>query len=191
LVASPKLGSAISLGANAQRALGSDVSKVKSILLGTDGDSESEVKMKIGQVLDILEKDTRPSHAIEWLLALVVIGFAGWFFLRKRGGGASSGQTYTPAPRFNPPTSDYNTRPTPPPSTFQPASPMPLPGYNPGGYPAGPSQTGGSGMGGVAAGAAVGFLAHLIHRIAAIRWRVSCKALIAFTELGVKAIQFT
>jgi hypothetical protein len=34
-------------------------------------------------------------------------------------------------------------------------------------------------------------LAHLIHRIAAIRWRVSCKALIAFTELGVKAIQFT
>jgi DNA replication protein DnaC len=34
-------------------------------------------------------------------------------------------------------------------------------------------------------------LTHLIHRIAAIRWRVSCKALIAFTELGVKAIQFT
>jgi len=77
LVASPKMGSAISLGTNAQRALGSDVSKVKSILFGTDGDSESEVKMKVGQVLDILEKDTRPSHAIEWLLALVVIGFAG------------------------------------------------------------------------------------------------------------------
>ena len=34
-------------------------------------------------------------------------------------------------------------------------------------------------------------LAHLIHRMAAIRWRVSRKALMALTELGVKAIQFT
>ena len=100
LVASPKVGSAISLGTNAQRALGSDVSKVKSILFNTDGDSESEVKMKVGQVLHILEKDTRPSHAIEWLLALAAIGFAAWFFLRKRGGGGSSGQTYTPPTRL-------------------------------------------------------------------------------------------
>jgi hypothetical protein len=104
LVASPKVGSAISLGTNAQRALGSDVSKVKSILFDTDGDSEAEVKLKVGQVLNILEKDTRPGHAVEWLLALVGIGFAAWLFLRKRGGGGSSGQTYTPAPRLNPPT---------------------------------------------------------------------------------------
>ena len=34
-------------------------------------------------------------------------------------------------------------------------------------------------------------LTHLIHRMAAIRWRVSRKALMALTELGVKAIQFT
>ena len=106
LVASPKVGSAISLGTNAQRALGSDVSKVKSILFDTDGDSESDVKMKVGQVLDILEKDTRPSHAVEWLLALVGIGFAAWFFWRKRGGGRSSGQINTPAPRLNPPTTE-------------------------------------------------------------------------------------
>ena len=106
LVASPKVGSAISLGTDAQRALGSDVSKVKSILSGTEGDSEAEVKTKVGQVLDILEKDTRPSHAVEWLLALAAIGFAAWFFLRQRGGGGSSGQTYTPAPRINPPTTD-------------------------------------------------------------------------------------
>jgi hypothetical protein len=122
LVASPKVGAAISLGTNAERALGSDLSKVKSILFGIEGDSESEVKMKVGQVLDILERDTRPSHAIEWLLALIVIGFAAWFFLRKRGGGGSSGQTYMPAPRFNPPTTDNNERPTPPPSTFRPAA---------------------------------------------------------------------
>jgi hypothetical protein len=128
LVASPKLGSAISLGANAQRALGSDVAKVKTILSGTDGDSEAEVKIKVGQVLDILEKDTRPSHAVEWLLALGVIGFAAWFFLRKRGGGGSSGQALTPAPRFNPPTTDYNARPSPPPSTFRPSAPVPPPG---------------------------------------------------------------
>ena len=102
LVASPKVGSAISLGTNAQRALGSDVSKVKSLLSGTEGDSESDVKLKVGQVLDILEKDTRHSHAIGWLIALVVIGFAVWFLLRKRGGGGSSGQTYTPAPRVIP-----------------------------------------------------------------------------------------
>jgi len=106
LVASPKVGSAISLGTDAQRALGSDVSKVKSILSGTEGDSEAEVKTKVGQVLDILEKDTRPSHAVAWLLALAAIGFAAWFFLRQRGGGGSSGQTYTPAPRINPPTTD-------------------------------------------------------------------------------------
>jgi hypothetical protein len=114
LVASPKVGSAISLGADAQRALGSDVSKVKSILSGTEGDSEADVKMKVGQVLDILEKDTRPSHTIEWLLALVVIGFAAWFFWRKRGGGGSSGQTYTPAPRINPPSAGHNEGPSPP-----------------------------------------------------------------------------
>jgi len=114
LVASPKLGSAISLGTGAQRALGSDVSKVKSILSGTDGDSEAEVKMKVGQVLDILEKDTRPGHAAAWLIALVMIGFAAWFFVRKRGGGGSPGQTYTPAPRINPPAIDPDKRPTPP-----------------------------------------------------------------------------
>ena len=103
LVASPKVGSAISLGTDAQRALGSDVSKVKSILSGTEGDSEAEVKTKVGQVLDILEKGTRPSHAIEWLLGLGVMGLAAWFFLRKRGGGGFLGQAYTPAPRLNPP----------------------------------------------------------------------------------------
>ena len=65
-----------------------------------------EVKLKVGQVLDILEKDTRPSHAVQWLLALIGIGFAAWLFLRKRGGGGSSGQTNTPAPRLNPPTTD-------------------------------------------------------------------------------------
>ncbi len=112
LVASPKVGSAISLGTGAQKALGSDVAKVKSILSGTEGDSEADVKMKVGQVLDILEKDTRPGHAVEWLLALVVIGLAAWFFLRKRGGGGSSGQTYTPAPRVNPPATDSNERPS-------------------------------------------------------------------------------
>ena len=101
LVASPKVGSAISLGTNAERALGSDVAKVKSILFGTDGDSESEVKMKVGQVLAILERDTRPSHAVEWLLALVVIGFTAGFFLRKRGGGGSSGRTNRPTPSHN------------------------------------------------------------------------------------------
>ena len=158
LVASPKVGSAISLGTDAERALGSDLSKVKSILFATDGDSESEVKMKVGQVLDILERDTRPSHAIAWILALVVIGFATWFLWRKRGGGGSSGQTYPLAPRFNPPIITHDTRPTPPPSTFRPASPMPPPGYNPGGYPVGPSQNRESGLGGVAAGAAAGFL---------------------------------
>jgi hypothetical protein len=158
LVASPKAGSAISLGTNAQRALGSDVSKVRSLLSGTEGDSESEVKMKVGQVLDILEKDTRPSHAIAWVLGLVVIGFAAWFFLRKRGGGGSSGQTYTPAPRFNPPTTGYNERPSPTPSTFQPAALVPPPGYGQGGYPVPPSQNMGSGIGGVAVGAAAGFL---------------------------------
>ena len=79
--------------------------------------------MKVGRVLDILEKDTRHSHAIGWLIALVVIGFAAWFFLRKRGGGGSSGQTYTPAPRFNPPSTDYHERPALPPSTFRPAVP--------------------------------------------------------------------
>ena len=42
-----------------------------------------------------------------------------------------------------------------------------------------------------AEGAALSELAHLIHRMAAIRWRVSRKALMALTELGVKAIQFT
>lgn len=104
MVASPKLGSAISLGTDAQRALGSDVSKVKGIRFDTDGDSEADVKRKVGQVLDILEKDTRPNHTVEWLLALVGIGFAAWLFLRKRGGGGSSGQTYTPAPRLNSPT---------------------------------------------------------------------------------------
>jgi hypothetical protein len=120
LVASPKVGSAISLGTKAQRALGSDVSKVKSLLFATEGDSESEVKMKVGQVLTILEKDTRPSHAVAWLLALFAIGLAAWFFWRKRGGGGSSGQTYTPAPRLNPPTTGYNQRPPPPASTFRP-----------------------------------------------------------------------
>ena len=159
LVASPKVGSAISLGANAQRALGSDLSKVKSILFGTEGDSESDVKMKVGQVLDILERDTRPSHAIEWLLALAAIGFAGLIFIRRRGGGGgSSGQTYTTAPRINLPPNDYNTRPTQPPSTFRPASPMLPPSYNPGNYPVAPSQNIGSGLGGVAVGAAAGFL---------------------------------
>jgi hypothetical protein len=158
LVASPKVGSAISLGSNAQRALGSDVSKVKSILSGTEGDSESDVKMKVGQVLDILEKDTRPSHVVAWLLALVVICFAGWFFLRKRGGGGSSGQTATPAPRFNPPTAGYNERPAPPTSTFRPTALVPPPGYGQGGTPVAPTQTMGSGMGGVAVGAAAGFL---------------------------------
>jgi hypothetical protein len=93
LVASPKVGSAISLGTDAQRALGSDVAKVKSILSGTEGDSESEVTRKVGQVLHILEKDTRPSHAVEWLLGLVVVGFAMWLFVRRRGAGGSSGQT--------------------------------------------------------------------------------------------------
>jgi hypothetical protein len=34
-------------------------------------------------------------------------------------------------------------------------------------------------------------LARLIHGMAGIRWRVSPKALIAFTELGVKAIRST
>jgi hypothetical protein len=158
LVASPKVGSAISLGTDAQRALGSDVSTVKSILSGTEGDSESEVKMKVGQVLDILEKDTRHSHAIAWLLALFVIGFAAWFFWRKRGGGGSSGQTYTPAPRFNPPATGYNTQPSPPPSTFRPAALVPPPGYGQGGYSGVPSQNTGSGIGGVAVGAAAGFL---------------------------------
>jgi hypothetical protein len=158
LVASPKMGSAISLGTDAQRALGSDASKVKSILFGTDGDSESEVKMKVGQVLDILEKDTRPSHAIAWFFGLVVIGFAAWFFWRKRGGGGSSGQTYTPTPRFNPPTSDYNGRPTPPSSTFRPAALVPPPSYRQGGYSVAPPENVGSGMGGIAVGAAAGFL---------------------------------
>ncbi len=158
LVASPKVGSAISLGTNAQRALGSDVSKVKSILFGTEGDSESDVKMKVGQVLDILEKDTRPSHAIAWLLALVAIGFAAWFFWRKRGVGGSSGHTYTPAPRFNPPTTGYNERPDPPPSTFRPAALVPPTGYRQGGTSVAPSQNMGSGVGGVAVGAAAGFL---------------------------------
>ena len=113
LVASPKVGSAISLGTDAQRALGSDVSKVKGILFDTDGDSEAEVKMKVGQVLDILEKDTRPSHALEWLLALAGIGFAAWLFLRKRGGGGSSVQTYTPAPQLNSLTTGQHERPPP------------------------------------------------------------------------------
>ena len=116
LVASPKLGSAISLGADAQRALGSDVSKVRSILSGTDGDSESEVKIKVGQVLDILEKDTRHSHTIEWLLALVAVGFGAWFFLRKRGGGGPSGRTLKPAPQSTPPMIDHNEQPALPPS---------------------------------------------------------------------------
>ena len=122
LVASPKVGSAISLGTNAQRALGSDVSKVKSLLSGTEGDSESDVKMKVGQVLDILEKDTRHGHAIRWLIALVAVGFAAWFLLRRRGGGGSSGQTHTPIPRLEPPPTNDHERPALPPSTFRPAA---------------------------------------------------------------------
>lgn len=48
LVVSPEVGPAISLGTDPRRALGDDVSKVKTILFDTDGDSEVEVKMKVG-----------------------------------------------------------------------------------------------------------------------------------------------